>query len=71
MTGSIGKIEGSVEVTDEALAEEGDIEGQTVSETIARCQVLMLLGETLFNKEYFEEEFERIRKKQFWSNNKE
>ena len=48
------------EEKDEALAEEGDIEEEAVTENVERCQeVLMLLEESLFNIEDFEEEIEK------------
>ena len=50
------KLDGEM---DEALAEEGDIEGEAVTENVERCQeVLMLLEESLFNIGDFEEEVE-------------
>ena len=48
------------EKMDEALAEEGDIEDEAVTENIERCQeILMLLEESLFDIEDYEEEVER------------
>ena len=45
---------------DEALAEEGDIEDDAVTENVERCpKVLMFLEESLFNIEEFQEEIER------------
>ena len=47
------------EEMDEALAEEGDID-EVVTENVERCQeVLMLLEESLFNIEDFDEEIEK------------
>ena len=47
---------------DEVLAEEGDIEDEAVTENVERCQeVLMLLEESLFNIEDFEEEIKKRR----------
>ena len=48
------------EEMDDALAEEGDIADEAVTENVERCQeVLMLLEESLFNIEDFEEEIEK------------
>ena len=48
------------EEMDEALAEEGDIEDEAVTENIERCQeILMHLEESLFDIEEYEEEVER------------
>ena len=48
------------EEMDEALAEEGDIEDEAVTENVERCQeILMLLEESLFDIEDYEEEVER------------
>ena len=53
------------EEMDEALAEEGDIEDEAVTENVERCQeVLMLLEESLFNIEDFEEEIEKRKGKE-------
>ena len=53
------------EEMDEALAEEGDIEDEAVTENVERCQeVLMLLEESLFNIENFEEEIEKRKGKE-------
>ena len=53
------------EEMDEALAEEGDIEDEAVTENVERCQkVLMLLEESLFNIEDFEEELEKRKGKE-------
>ena len=48
------------EEMDEALAEEGDIEDEAVTENVERCQeILMLLEESLFDIEDYGEEVER------------
>ena len=53
------------EEMDEALAEEGDIEDEAVTENVERCQeALMLLEESLFNIEDFEEEIEERKGKE-------
>ena len=53
------------EQMDEALAEEGDIEDEAVTENVERCQeILMLLEESLFNIEDFEEEIEKRKGKE-------
>ena len=53
------------EEMDDALAEEGDIEDEAVTENVERCQeVLMLLEETLFNIEDFEETIEKRKRKE-------
>ena len=53
------------EEMDEALAEEGDMEDEAVTKNVERCQeVLMLLEESLFNIEDFEEEIEKRKGKE-------
>ena len=53
------------EEMDEALAEERDIEDQADTENVERCQeILMLLRESLFNIEDFEEEIEKRKGKE-------
>ena len=53
------------EEMDEALAEEGDIEDEAVTENVERCQErLMLLEESLFNIENFEKEIEKRKGKE-------
>ena len=53
------------EEMDDALAEEGDIEDEAVTENVERCQeVLMLLEESLFNIEDFVGEIERRKGKE-------
>ena len=50
---AMGKID---EKMDEALAKEGDIEDEAVTENVERCQeILMLLEESLFGIEDYEE----------------
>ena len=53
------------EEMDEALAEEGDIEDEAVTENVELCQeILMLLEESLSNIEDFEEEIEKRKGKE-------
>ena len=53
------------EEMDEALADESDIEDEAVTENVERCQeILMLLEESLFNIEDFEEGIEKRKGKE-------